>query len=290
MKVNESKPKQSLLSVGHTIAESTKKPDAKNRVSKVKETVMSGIYAIKDRFMTKQKPVESFNRFIGAPGDVSSSGKTTNPTPQTSELHSLPKTDLANRPDISKEFTAFETPKADNEGMARYPSKVISMLTGIDQKNITMTEKKMLDGLSFTDKFKFWRIKEDAEKFAERFSKNNELGLENGPGDAFRHAFWNASMTRQFGADWTKQYTDAHEALKGNPKTKAFMDMWNNKLGIKIAQENPNASQAEMATLIAEAVRNGDAVIIDPLNQTPIYSDQHAAINEFRNPSTEYFE
>ncbi|MEV0105287.1 hypothetical protein AB0H42_02970 [Nocardia sp. NPDC050799] len=41
--------------------------------------------------------------------------------------------------------------------------------------------------------------------------------LDDGHGDAFRHIYWNARMTQEFGEDWTQTYATAHEKSGGNP-------------------------------------------------------------------------
>lgn len=59
---------------------------------------------------------------------------------------------------------------------------------------------------------------------------NNTLtGIEDGRADAFRHAYWNALGTAEFGSNITQIFTDAHEAYSsGLPKQ---MDLHNNQKG-----------------------------------------------------------
>lgn len=41
---------------------------------------------------------------------------------------------------------------------------------------------------------------------------NTLTGIEDGRADAFRHAYWNALGTAEFGSNITQIFTDAHEA------------------------------------------------------------------------------
>lgn len=84
-----------------------------------------------------------------------------------------------------------------------------------------------------------------------------------GHNDAFRHAYWNARLTSEFGAEWTAQFATAHEARPGNPGNREAMDLYNNEVGRRIATEHPNASPAELADHVRAALRNGDLVVID---------------------------
>lgn len=42
-------------------------------------------------------------------------------------------------------------------------------------------------------------------------------GLYNGKGDAFRHCFWLALLSREIGADNARTFTTAHEGFSDNP-------------------------------------------------------------------------
>ncbi|MEO0500546.1 MAG: hypothetical protein AAF205_08330 [Pseudomonadota bacterium] len=84
-----------------------------------------------------------------------------------------------------------------------------------------------------------------------------------GHNDAFRHANWSAQLTRAFGEEWTVQFTTAHEARPGNPGIREAMDLYNNSIGIQIAADNPRASAAELADLVAEAVADGETVVVN---------------------------
>ncbi|NJN45870.1 MAG: LysM peptidoglycan-binding domain-containing protein [Candidatus Competibacteraceae bacterium] len=94
-----------------------------------------------------------------------------------------------------------------------------------------------------------------------------------GQRDAFRHAYWNAIMTDRMGVEFTEAFTTAHEGAPGNPADREAMDLYNNELGRRIAEENPNASDEELAQLVFDAIQNGEAIVIDA-NGDLAWSDQ----------------
>jgi hypothetical protein len=93
-------------------------------------------------------------------------------------------------------------------------------------------------------------------------------------------------MTQAFGEEWTRNFTTAHEMNPENDPARfneEFMDLHNNALGIRIARENPNASPEQLAQLIAQALRNGEDVYIQP-DGTHAYTDQHSAAERLTVP------
>ncbi|WP_433713646.1 DUF6973 domain-containing protein [Nocardia sp. CA-084685] len=113
----------------------------------------------------------------------------------------------------------------------------------------------------------FYDIKTEAEQAAkDQFPGfdvvTQERVLSDGHGDAFRHAYWNARMTQEFGEDWTQTYTTAHEKTGGNPPAREAMDLYNNRLGREIAIDNPGASPEHLRTKISEAIQDGHAVVL----------------------------
>jgi hypothetical protein len=81
--------------------------------------------------------------------------------------------------------------------------------------------------------------------------------LHNGQGDAFRHAYWNALMTRAHGSSLAKEFADAHETNPNQPANEKEMDLHNNEVGRQIAVQNPNATDAQLAELVMQALREG---------------------------------
>ncbi|WP_124247487.1 hypothetical protein [Gordonia sp. X0973] len=116
--------------------------------------------------------------------------------------------------------------------------------------------------------YDFYKIKERAEneawaQFPHDVDPHNRKNLvDSGYSDAFRHTYWNALMTRRFGADFAKAYGTAHEGLGGNAPAREAMDLYNNEVGRKIAMENPNASPEELATKVRASISNGDNIVV----------------------------
>ena len=132
----------------------------------------------------------------------------------------------------------------------------------VDQKVVTEKEAELLNGLGPVELNAFKGIHDDAFSVAdERFPSEDRNDDQN---DAFRHAYWNALMVKEFGADWAEDYATAHEQLPGNPAPREAMDLYNNEVGRNVAIANPDASAEELADLIEDAVNNGDTVVVGP--------------------------
>ncbi|NWL12455.1 hypothetical protein DM793_14380 [Paenarthrobacter nitroguajacolicus] len=132
----------------------------------------------------------------------------------------------------------------------------------VDQKVVTEKEAELLNGLGPFELNAFKGIHDDAFSVAdERFPSEDRNDDQN---DAFRHAYWNALMVKEFGADWAEDYATAHEQLPGNPAPREAMDLYNNEVGRNVAIANPDASTEELADLIEDAVNNGDTVVVGP--------------------------
>lgn len=71
-------------------------------------------------------------------------------------------------------------------------------------------------------------------------------------------------MTQRFGEEWTRDFATAHERLPNNPATAEAMDLHNNEVGRNIASANPDATPAQLADLVEQAVRGGDTVVVAP--------------------------
>lgn len=100
--------------------------------------------------------------------------------------------------------------------------------------------------------------------------------LNDGHIDAFRHAYCNARLAYEFGGAWAEQFATAHEGNDpGNAKS-GGMDMFNNHVGCRIALANPEATPAQLADLVKEALERGELIVIDRSgelnwsNQVPI--------------------
>lgn len=127
---------------------------------------------------------------------------------------------------------------------------------------VTASEAEMLDDLGLLALQDMKEMHDEAFQTAdERFTKEDQNDNHN---DAFRHAYWNAIMTRRFGEDWARNYATAHEGRPDNTQPREAMDLYNNAVGRRIAEEHPDASDEEVADLIEQAVRDGDMVVVGP--------------------------
>lgn len=98
---------------------------------------------------------------------------------------------------------------------------------------------------------------------AERQDVRDAWPRNDGHNDAFRHAYWNARLASDFGAEWTQQFTTAHEGVNPGSSTREAMDLYNNEVGRRIAAEHPDASPAELADHVRAALDTGELVVID---------------------------
>lgn len=136
---------------------------------------------------------------------------------------------------------------------------------------ITEKEAEMLNGLNPLAQKSFQDIHDRAFDFAdERFEPGDQNDNHN---DAFRHAYWNALMTRKYGEAWAEDYATAHEQLPGNPPAREAMDLYNNEVGRRIAAENPDVDIYQLADLVEKAVKDGETVVVGP-DGNLVHSDQ----------------
>lgn len=79
--------------------------------------------------------------------------------------------------------------------------------------------------------------------------------LHNGPGDAFRHCYWNALMTIHINKDQAKIVADNHEEISNGPEAENKMDYKNNEVGRGIGESSPNEEAAKNGCV--DAVNDG---------------------------------
>ncbi len=120
--------------------------------------------------------------------------------------------------------------------------------------------------------FKTMRISETVQKIAKEMEKDNDLDKDGNGGalDAFRHAFWMASLSQKIRKRAVRKLGIAHE--KGNKidfekrkledgtipdKISSEMDLKNNEIGIEIGYKNKNKTKEELIILIKDAVFYG---------------------------------
>lgn len=120
-------------------------------------------------------------------------------------------------------------------------------------------------------------LTEDAKTTAETDFYNTK---DDGQGDAFRHAYWNARMTQEFGAEWTETYATAHEKTGGNIPQREAMDLYNNQRGREIALANPDASPEELKQIIKDELSKGTLVVLEGKDNT---GNQHSTTLAWSN-------
>ncbi|MBK6351841.1 MAG: hypothetical protein IPF46_00205 [Saprospiraceae bacterium] len=85
--------------------------------------------------------------------------------------------------------------------------------------------------------------------------------------DAFRHAYWMALISRGTvcGGTVSRAFGVAHECDLPAGANDKIMDLFNNDLGISIAENNPGLSEAELANLLCNYINSGDfKIMADP--------------------------
>lgn len=149
--------------------------------------------------------------------------------------------------------------------------------------DITRTEGAMLDRLTFDKGFAglvgFNAIVDLSFKSAiarypdmplpQTVDSDDAATWQNNDGhrDAFRHAYWNALMTREYGRGWAATFGTAHEARPGNEANREAMDLYNNAVGRSIAAEHPNASKEQLGGLVQQALLDGRLIVKDARGQ-----------------------
>ncbi|KAI95292.1 hypothetical protein T281_06155 [Rhodomicrobium udaipurense JA643] len=197
------------------------------------------------------------------------------PVTQAPPRPANPQTNASGRADLGKILHDYQMPD-DPGGMVQWePGAPLGWFTG--SKRVTATESEMLNKLSPLELRDFNDIANLAEMIAKEhypaprdkkshFTDEREFniwGANDGHMDAFRHTYWNALMTERFGAEFTKSFTNAHEGVSGNPADREAMDIYNNSVGRRIAQEHPNASPEQLVDLVQQAMNRGELVVID---------------------------
>jgi len=80
--------------------------------------------------------------------------------------------------------------------------------------------------------FRTWEAKNDATN---AYIATGLPGAEDGPADAWRHAYWTAALVTTTSRQWALDFTTAHESESNNPAATA-MDLHNNGRGLEIGE------------------------------------------------------
>ena len=207
------------------------------------------------------------------------------------------------RPDLHDVLTHYQAPD-DTMDSWRPSAFGLIPVPFMDSVKLTKTEGDLLDnltqdrgfvGLSTFKDIRDAAFSESKSRYAPpantpAYVKDRNAWVSNdGQRDAFRHAYWNARLTKEFGETWTKAFTTAHEGVPGNPGSREAMDLYNNEVGRKIALANPHASDQELADLVQKAVTDGKMVVINGAGNLD-WSDkvpygQHGVANDAPAPA-----
>lgn len=103
-------------------------------------------------------------------------------------------------------------------------------------------------------------IDEDKNKaLNEAAARYPRESLHNGIGDAFRHCYLTALLTRDIGEARALELTNLHEDFCGNPEDERTMDLHNNSVGAELGRgldkSFPDASLADMCATAASSGR-----------------------------------
>ena len=115
-----------------------------------------------------------------------------------------------------------------------------------------------------------YTVKQNAQtaRDASKAAKLPDAG--DGQWDAFRHTYWNALNARDLGEQTSAFFPTLHETGSdaNNPNSPQYdpvaveMDLFNNAVGRKIGAANPNATDAELAAKVMEALNAGELKVI----------------------------
>lgn len=120
---------------------------------------------------------------------------------------------------------------------------------------------------------KAYRISTAAQKTADSIATTNLLDGDKNGGqvDAFRHAYWMATLSQGIGKRSAKSLGKAHE--RGNhrqfkknkledgtvpDKPASDMDLFNNNMGVQIYKENKEANEEEIISTIIKNIKQGN--------------------------------
>lgn len=182
------------------------------------------------------------------------------------------------RPDLNTVRTQYQV--ADDQMIDYHPRAFGAIdIPFTNSVRMTRTEGQLLDQLTFDRGLlglqQMSDIKDRAFSEGERRFPDNPVpaGIpadrarewqgNDGHRDAFRHAYWNALMTQQFGENWTRAFATAHEGGPGNPANREAMDLYNNEVGRSIGAANRNATPDQLANLVEQALNQGKLTVIN---------------------------
>jgi hypothetical protein len=127
---------------------------------------------------------------------------------------------------------------------------------------VPRTMAKMLDNLWATRGHDALLLVREIKDYAKSSAALQFRGERDGYQDAVRHTFASALLTKEFGPRWTRDFTTANEAKPDNQQGREAMDLYNNSVGIRIASQHPQASEATLRRLVVDALAKGELLVI----------------------------
>lgn len=88
-------------------------------------------------------------------------------------------------------------------------------------------------------------------------------GLGDGKADAFRHSYWNALGTKDFGSSLMKKFADAHEWNEDQSSLSVQMDYFNNEIGRNIGNANLISSDSDLVNIVLTNIILGNMKYIN---------------------------
>jgi len=76
----------------------------------------------------------------------------------------------------------------------------------------------------------------------------------NDQADAFRHAYWNYQMTRAFGQERARDFSNLYEIFRPNPEGERRMDLYNNQIGRELAATDDGPAIDSIQRAIARGI------------------------------------
>lgn len=109
---------------------------------------------------------------------------------------------------------------------------------GLTPQPTTLAKGEKWDAIWGVGPWDAYKAKKLADKALSEAKKTGLPGLHNGPGDAWRHCYWNCTMTAEIGSDQAKIIADNHEKHGGGPANENAMDYHNNAEGRSCGGKN----------------------------------------------------
>ena len=157
-------------------------------------------------------------------------------------------------------FGAIDIPFTDGRQMTRTEGALLDRLTR-DRGLAGLSEFRDIARGAFAEGER--RFPDNTPPAGIPADRAREWQGNDGHRDAFRHAFWSARLAQEYGQDWAKAFTTAHEGLPGNWANREAMDLYNNSIGIQIGAANRNATPEQLANLIGQSLDQGKLVVMN---------------------------